>query len=99
MKVREVVSEARTDESPHLTVKQLAKRWHKSANAIYIMRCRGTAPACVPLSRKLLFPLDKVMEFEAASMSADLQSSEDGELSTRSRHDSFSSARRTRAGS
>lgn len=58
-------------DSPHLNVKQLAKRWHKTPQAIYSMRHRGDAPQGFKRGREVLFPLVQVEAFEAALMAAD----------------------------
>jgi hypothetical protein len=63
-----------TDESPHLNVKQLAKRWHKSPQAIYNMRHKGKAPKGFRNGRELLFPIALVEEFERAAIDADPKS-------------------------
>lgn len=57
--------------SPHLTVKQLAARWHTTPSAIYIARHRGRAPQGFKSGAKVLFPLAAVEAFEAAQMAGD----------------------------
>jgi predicted DNA-binding transcriptional regulator AlpA len=57
--------------SPHLTVSQLAERWHKSPQAIYAMRHRGKAPRGFKTGVALLFPITEVEEFEARQMADD----------------------------
>lgn len=65
-------TEARTDESPHLTIPQLAKRWHTTPQAIYNMRHRGKAPLGFKRGREVLVPLVEVEAYEAAGLAADL---------------------------
>lgn len=60
-----------SESSPHLTVAQLAKRWHTTARAIYIARHRGKAPQGFKSGAKVLFPLAVVEAFEAAQMAVD----------------------------
>lgn len=61
--------------APHLTVKQLAKRWQTTPRAIYIARHRGKAPKAFKRGRgqtsAVLFPLAEVEKFEAARMAED----------------------------
>lgn len=57
--------------SPHLTVKQLAARWHTTPAAIYIARHRGKAPKGFKRGVNVLFPLAAVEAFEAAQMASD----------------------------
>lgn len=71
-----MVKQAEADESPHLTVKQLAKRWHTTPQAIYMMRHRRKAPRGFKRGRELLFPLAGVEAHEAASQAADPKSPE-----------------------
>ncbi len=59
------------DDSPHLDVAQLARRWKTTPGAIYIARHRGKAPAGFKRGVKVLFPLDQVLAFEAAQMAGD----------------------------
>lgn len=66
-----------TDESPHLTVPQLAERWHTTPQAIYAMRHRGKAPKGFRRGVPILFPLDEVKQFEAERMAADRPSNRD----------------------
>lgn len=66
-----------TPQSPHLTVPQLAERWHTTAQAIYSARHRGEAPKGFKRGVKLLFPLDEVEQFEADRMAADRPSNRD----------------------
>ncbi|MDT0306180.1 DNA-binding protein [Streptomyces sp. DSM 44917] len=56
------------NESPHLTVEQLAKRWHTTPQGIYTRRHRGRAPEALEDGRKLLFPLSEVERFEAEQL-------------------------------
>lgn len=72
-----------TPQSPHLTVPQLAERWHTSAQAIYSMRHRGKAPKGFKRGVTLLFPLDEVKQFEADRMAADRPSNRDTDPSHR----------------
>jgi hypothetical protein len=63
-----------TDEtSPYLTVRQLAKRWHTTENAIYTARSRrrGTYPRGFKRGRLVLFRLAEVLAHEQAEMAAD----------------------------
>ncbi|GGU52085.1 DNA-binding protein [Streptomyces lavendofoliae] len=63
-----------TDEtSPYLTVRQLAKRWHTTENAIYTARSRrrGTYPRGFKRGRLVLFRLAEVEAHEQAEMAAD----------------------------
>lgn len=60
-----------SETSPHLTVLQLAKRWHTTKQAIYIRRHRGTAPKGFKSGVKVLFPLAEVEQFEARQMAGD----------------------------
>ncbi|MFF4746847.1 DNA-binding protein [Streptomyces sp. NPDC001268] len=63
-----------TDEpSPYLTVRQLAKRWHTTENAIYTARSRrrGTYPKGFRRGRLVLFPLSEVEAHERAEQAAD----------------------------
>jgi hypothetical protein len=63
-----------TDEtSPYLTVRQLAKRWHTTENAIYTARSRrrGTYPRGFKRGRLVLFRLAEVLAHEEAEMAAD----------------------------
>ena len=60
-----------TSDSPHLTVAQLANRWHTTKQAIYTARHRGKAPKGFKRGVGLLFPLSEVLEFEAGQMAAD----------------------------
>lgn len=63
-----------TGESPHLTVLQLARRWHKTPQAIYNMRHRGKAPKGFKTGREVLFPIREVEAFETAAIAADPKS-------------------------
>ncbi len=65
------MSETKTVESPHLTVAQLADRWHTTPQAIYTARHRGKAPKGFKRGVKLLFPISQVEEFEAHGIAAD----------------------------
>ncbi len=59
------------DDSTHLDVAQLAKRWKTTPGAIYIARHRGKAPKGFKRGVKVLFPLAQVLEFEAEQMAGD----------------------------
>ncbi|MEU3620648.1 DNA-binding protein [Streptomyces sp. NPDC006872] len=59
------------EQSPHLTVKQLASRWQTTATAIYIARHRGKAPAAFKQGALVLFPLAEVERYEATQMAGD----------------------------
>jgi hypothetical protein len=67
-----------SEETPHLTVKQLATRWHTTPRAIYILRHRGRAPKGFKRgtnrSAPVLFPLTEVLAFEARQMAEDVPS-------------------------
>ncbi|WKX70023.1 DNA-binding protein [Streptomyces sp. XD-27] len=69
--------EVEPDESPHLTVKQLAKRWHTTPQAIYMMRHRRKAPRGFKRGREVLFPLADVAQHEAAAQADDPKSNPD----------------------
>lgn len=62
----------------HLTVKQLAERWHTTPRAIYIARHRGKAPKAFKRGKgraaSVLFPLTEVEAFEAQQMAEDVPS-------------------------
>lgn len=58
-------------DSTHLTVAQLAKRWHMSESAIYVARHRGKAPKGFKSGKRVLFPLAEVESFEAERMAGD----------------------------
>ncbi|WP_086768132.1 helix-turn-helix domain-containing protein [Streptomyces bobili] len=60
-----------SERSPHLTVKQLAKRWQTTPTAIYIARHRGKAPTGFKRGALVLFPISEVERFEAAQMAGD----------------------------
>lgn len=60
-----------TPQSPHLTVAQLAARWHTTPQGIYSARHRGKAPKGFKRGVKLLFPLNEVEQFEEHGMAAD----------------------------
>lgn len=68
------MNDTTTDEpSPYLTVRQLAKRWHTTANAIYTARSRrrDTYPQGFKRGRLVLFPLTEVEAHERAEQAAD----------------------------
>lgn len=60
-----------SEQSPHLTVPELAERWKTTPGAIYIARHRGKAPRGFRRGAKVLFPLAAVLEFEAEEMAGD----------------------------
>jgi len=60
-----------SDNSPHLTVAELATRWKTTTRAIYIARHRGKAPKAFKRGVNVLFPLVEVEAFEAAGMAGD----------------------------
>lgn len=66
------------DTPTHLTVKQLAQRWHTTPRAIYIARHRGRAPKGFKRGNArngpVLFPLSEVEAFEARQMAEDVPS-------------------------
>lgn len=59
------------DTSPHLTVRQLAARWHTTPQAIYVARHRGKAPKGFKRGVMVLFPIIQVEEFESNGMAND----------------------------
>jgi hypothetical protein len=63
--------DSESESSPHLTVKQLAKRWQTTPTAIYIARHRGKAPAAFRRGGNVLFPLAQVLAWEAEQMAGD----------------------------
>ncbi|OKH91456.1 hypothetical protein [Streptomyces uncialis] len=66
------MNDTRVDESPYLTVKQLAARWHTTTNAIYTARSRRrNYPKGFRLSGKVLFPRAEVEAYERAGQAAD----------------------------
>lgn len=56
----------RTD-SPYLTTKQLAKRWHMTPNALLVARHRKQTPEAkrFPHRKGLFWPIEAVEEWEA----------------------------------
>lgn len=60
-----------TTASPHLTVSQLAERWHTDPKGIYNLRQRGKTPPAMRRGRILLFPLAAVEAHEQALLAAD----------------------------
>lgn len=74
------MTELQTDESPHLTVAQLAARWQTTKQAIYIARHRGKAPNGFKRGRDVLFPIAEVEAFEASRMAADKPSNRGAEV-------------------
>jgi hypothetical protein len=66
-----------SEESPHLTIKQLADRWQTTPQAIRIARHRGKAPKGFKRGGRtspVLFPLTEVEAFEARQMAEDVPS-------------------------
>ena len=67
-----------SEDAPHLTVADLAKRWKTTARAIYIARHRRRAPKGFKRGRArsapVLFPLSEVLRFEAEQMAEDVPS-------------------------
>lgn len=59
------------EQSPHLTVPELAARWRTTTNAIYIARHRGKAPKGFKSGAGVLFPLAAVLAFENERMAGD----------------------------
>jgi hypothetical protein len=60
------------EESPYLTVKQLAKRFHTTPNAIYTARSRRRRfPRGFKNGKQVLFPISEVEEYERANQQAD----------------------------
>ncbi|WP_062215666.1 helix-turn-helix domain-containing protein [Streptomyces sp. NBRC 109706] len=62
-----------TTMSPHLTVSQLAARWHTDPKGIYNLRQRGKTPPAMRRGRILLFPLAEVEAHERRLLDADSQ--------------------------
>jgi hypothetical protein len=61
-----------TEESPYLTVKQLAARFHTSPNAIYTARSRRRRfPRGFKNNGQVLFPIEEVEAYELANKQAD----------------------------
>lgn len=60
-----------SEQSPHLTVQQLAARWQTTTTAIYIARHRGKAPRGFKSGARVLFPLTEVEAHEARQMAGD----------------------------
>jgi hypothetical protein len=61
----------RTEPPTHLTVADLATRWHTSAQAIYNMRHRRKGPRGFRRGKEILYPLTEVEAYEAAAMAED----------------------------
>jgi hypothetical protein len=59
------------EDSPHLTVAELAKRWKTTPNGIRIRRHRGRAPTGFKSGIQVLFPLSEVEAWEAKRMAED----------------------------
>ncbi|WP_439947264.1 helix-turn-helix transcriptional regulator [Streptomyces sp. BBFR109] len=59
------------EETVHLTVPDLARRWKTTETAIRIRRHRGKAPKGFRAGGRVLFPLTAVEEFEAEQMAED----------------------------
>jgi hypothetical protein len=64
-------------ESPYLTVNQLAKRWHKTPNAIRIMRHRRQGPDSFKHRGRVLFEWVVVLAYEEAQMTSDSRTNSD----------------------
>ncbi|WP_420903304.1 helix-turn-helix domain-containing protein [Streptomyces boncukensis] len=62
-----------TEESPHLTVAELAARWRTTEQAIYHRRHRRQLPPAISGGRKLLFPLAAIEAFERDLAASDPQ--------------------------
>lgn|GEM_PF-5322513 len=60
-----------SEDSPTLTVPELAERWKTTPTAIRIRRHRGNAPAGFKSGRRVLFLLSAVEAFEAQQMAED----------------------------
>jgi predicted DNA-binding transcriptional regulator AlpA len=66
------MNDTQTDEaSPYLNVKQLAKRWHTTPNAIYTARSRRRGPRGFKRGKQVLFPLSEIEAHERAEQAAD----------------------------
>lgn len=63
--------EARTDESPYLTVKELAARLKIKVKGVYNLRQSRKGPPALTVGRELRFPLVEVEKWEAARLAAD----------------------------
>lgn len=67
-----------SEDQPHLSVKQLAKRWNTTPQAIRILRHRGRAPKGfkrgTSRTSPVLFPLAEVEAFEAQQLAEDIPS-------------------------
>lgn len=61
------------ESSPYLTLRQLAKRWHTTENAIYTARSRrrGTYPRGFKRGKNVLFLLSEIEAHERADQAAD----------------------------
>ncbi|MBF6213819.1 DNA-binding protein [Nocardia puris] len=51
----------------HLTPDQLAERWHITRSSLAQQRYLGTGPRYLKVGRRVLYPLDSVVEFERAN--------------------------------
>ncbi|MFI9537476.1 helix-turn-helix domain-containing protein [Nocardia fusca] len=54
---------------PHLTIDELSQRWGKPRQSLAQWRYLGKGPAYLRIGRKVLYPLESVVEFERQSMS------------------------------
>ena len=67
-----------SEDSPHLTIKQLAERWNTTPQAIRLARHRGRAPKGFKRGKgrtsPVLFPLTEVEAYEAQQMAEDVPS-------------------------
>jgi hypothetical protein len=60
------------EDSPYLTVKQLARRFHTTPNAIYTARSRRRRfPRGFKNGKQVLFPITEVEEYERENQQAD----------------------------
>lgn len=53
---------------PHLTPKELAKRWHKNIETLANWRHKGIGPAFLKLGKQVLYPLEAVEAYEAQQL-------------------------------
>jgi len=51
-------------EADLITIAELARRWHTTAQGIYAARHRGTGPRAIRVGRRLLFRLSDVLAWE-----------------------------------
>lgn len=56
-------------DATHLTPDELGKRWSLSGRTLQDMRTKGTGPAYIKMSKKVvLYPVAAVEEYEAARL-------------------------------